>query len=204
MAFNNNWISAAPLYKRAEEEFRKEGHAGKALYAEASQIPAIMGSQPLPALITRANYLLKESAANKPDVRLRILSVKGMLELEYDAGLAKQTWAQVEDLANSARDYRLASRASGEQGILAFLLGNVDEASRRVKRAYVTAKILRDRPAEVRYASLIGRGIVEFGRYQESLNYLDSAISIAESRPEMAKPMIAYESKAEALIGLKR
>ena len=204
MAFNNNWISAAPLYQRAEEASLREGHAGAALYAQASQIPAIMGSRPLPALIAGANQLLNKPAANDPYVRLRILTVKGMLELEYDAGLAKQTWAQVEDLANRGRDYRLASRASGEQGILAFLLGNVDEASRRVKRAYLTAKILRDRPAEVRYASLIGRGIVEFGRYQESLNYLDSAISIAESHPEIAKPMIAYESKAEAFIGLKR
>ena len=72
-----------------------------------------------------------------------------------------------------------------------------------MKRAYFAAKLMMDRPAEVRYASLIGRGIVEFGRYQESLRYLDHAIDLAESHSDIAKPMIAYEAKAEALIGLK-
>lgn len=167
-------------------------------------MPAKMESHPLPLLIAEVNDMLKKPEADRPEVRLRILTVKGMLELEYDAGIAEKTWAQVEQLARKQGQYRLASRASGEQGILAFLLGDVAEATRRVKRAYMMSKVLRDPAAEVRYASLIGRGIVEFGRYQESLTMLDRAISLAESHPEIAKPMIAYEAKADASIGLKR
>ncbi len=204
MAFNNNWIGAASLYRTAQIKFKARGDLSQALYAEASQIPAIMESRPLPDLIAATNALLRRPGAENPHVRLRILTVKGMLELEYDAGVAKATWAEVEKEATQLGELRLASRASGEQGILAFLLGDVTEATSRVKGAYVKAKVLMDRPAQVRYASLIGRGIVEFGRYQESLNYLDAAISMAETHPEIAKPMIAYEAKASALVGLKR
>ena len=104
-----------------------------------------------------------------PRVHLRILTIRGTLETEYDAALAKATWAEVELEAKYLGEYRLAARASGEQGILAFLLSNIGEATDRVKRAYFSAILWLDRPAEVRYASLVGRGIVELGRYKESL-----------------------------------
>ncbi len=171
---------------------------------KSSQIPAVMQSEPLATLIDRTGAMLRRPGANDPRVHIRILTIKGMLELEYDAALAKTTWSQVEREARSMREYRLASRASGEQGILAFLLGDVAEATSRVKNAYFASILLFDRPARVRYASMIGRGIVEFGRYQESLKYLNEAISITESHPEIARPMVAYEAKVHALIGLKR
>ncbi|HLH09482.1 MAG TPA: hypothetical protein VKW78_19750, partial [Terriglobales bacterium] len=203
-AFNNNWMGAAPLYRNAETKFRAKGDVSRALYSEASQIPARMESSPLPDLITQASALLSRPGAADPHTRLRILTVKGMLELEYDAALAKPTWAEVEHLAHSLGEWRLAHRASGEEGILAFLLGNMAEAESRVKGAYGWAFALRDRPAQVRYAELIGRGLVEVGRYQESFKWLDRAIHSADSHPEIAKPMIAYEAKASALVGLKR
>src|SRR3954447_21991500 len=127
-----------------------------------------------------------------------------MLEREYDAGLARGTWREVEQLANQRHEIRLASRASGEQGILAFLLGDLAEASHRVKKAYITAKLLRDPAAQVRYAELIGRGIVELGRYQESLRWSDEAINLARSHPDIALPTIAFDAKVQALAGLGR
>jgi CHAT domain-containing protein len=204
MAFNNNWMGAAPLYKTAQTGFLRRGDTDHALYAEVSQIPATMESRPLGALIGQTNAMLHRPGANDPRVHLRILTVKGILELEYDAALAKATWSEVEREAKALGEYRLASRANGEQGILAFLLGNVGEASSRVKSAYLKAKILLDQPAQVRYASLIGRGILELGRYKESLSYLDKAISLADAHPEIARPMIAYAAKVDALVGLKR
>jgi CHAT domain-containing protein len=203
MAVNNNWMGAAPLYRTAEARFRARKDSARALYAEVSQVPATMESRPLPDLIADVKQLLRQPGANQPYTHLRILTVEGMLEREYDAAQAKTTWAEVETQANRLGEHRLAARASGEQGILAFLLGDVAEASRRVKRAYLVAKVLMDRPAEVRYASLIGRGLVEFGRYQESLKYLNGAIDTAAAHPEVAKPMIAYEAKTSALVGLK-
>ncbi len=204
MAFNNAWIPAAPLYKMAQNGFRARGDITRALYAEVSQIPAVMESRPLADLIGQTNAMLHRPGASNPRVHLRILTIKGMLELEYDAALAKDTWAEVEREADALGEHRLASRANGEQGILAFLLGNIGEATDRVKSAYLKAKLFLDRPAQVRYASLIGRGILELGRYKECLSYLDKAISIADSHPEIARPMIAYEAKVDALVGLKQ
>jgi CHAT domain-containing protein len=204
MAFNNNWMGAAPVYRQAEGKFRAKNDATHALYAHVSQIPAQMESRPLPELIAEAGALLNNPGASDPETRLRILTVKGMLELEYDSALAKGTWHEVEIQAKRLGQWRLASRASGEQGILAFLLGNISEAKDRVKGAYLRAKFLRDQPAEVRYAELIGRGLVEMHQYKQSFRYLDRAISLADSHAEIAKPMIAYEAKATALTGLKR
>jgi tetratricopeptide (TPR) repeat protein len=202
LAFNNNWMGAAPLYRQADSVFRARKDRARALYAEVSQVPSIMESRPLPDLIAETKLLLQQPGADEPHTHLRILTVEGMLELEYDAAQAKTTWAEIETEANRLGEHRLAARASGEQGILAFLLGDVAEASQRVKKAYLMAKVLMDRPAEVRYASLIGRGLVEFGRYQESLKYLNGAIDTAAAHPEIAKPMIAYEAKTSALVGL--
>lgn len=204
MAFNNNWMGAAPLYKTAQTGFLARRDTDHVLYAEVSQIPAVMESRPLGDLIGQTNAMLHRPGATDPHVHLRILTVKGILELEYDAAIAKATWSEVEREAEALGEYRLASRANGEQGILAFLLGNIGEASSRVKSAYLKAKILLDRPAQVRYASLIGRGILELGRYKESLSYLDKAISLADAHPEIARPMIAYAAKVDALVGLKR
>lgn len=204
MAFNNNWMGAAPLYRRAEFGFRARKDSARSLYAEVSQVPATMESRPLPDLIAETKLLLNQPGAEEPHTHLRILTVEGMLQLEYDAAQAKETWAEVEIEANRLGEHRLAARASGEQGILAFLLGDVAEASQRVKKAYLVAKVLLDRPAEVRYASLIGRGLVEFGRYQESLKYLSGAIDTAAAHPEIAKPLIAYEAKTNALVGLRK
>ena len=37
MAFNNNWIGAAPVYKTAQNSFAARGDIKHALYAEVSQ-----------------------------------------------------------------------------------------------------------------------------------------------------------------------
>ncbi len=48
--------------------------------------------------------------------------MKAKCEQEYDATISKRTFAEVEQLALDQRMFYLASRASGEQGILAFTL----------------------------------------------------------------------------------
>lgn len=205
MAWVNNWVGASLLFAKAEEIFRKRGDEKHALYAEVSEIPAQMESEgSLALLIARVNRLLSLPQARDPEVRLRILTIKGILELEYDAAMAKATWNEVEQLANQQHQWRLASRASGEQGILAFMLGNVSEATRRVKKAYGIARLFNDPAAHVRYAELIGKGICSLGRYKESLRWLDEAMSVAASHSGIAQPSVAYEAKIQALAGLGR
>jgi hypothetical protein len=139
-AWNNDWLAADPLYRRAEQMFRTKGDEGHALYANVSQFPPKMETHDLDGLIAELRADLNSPAASAPEVRLRVLEMKARCEEEYDAAIASKTFGQVEALALTQHQLYLASRASGEIGILAFTLGNLKEATGRVKQAYIVAK----------------------------------------------------------------
>ena len=126
-----------------------------------------------------------------------------MLEVNYDSGMARQTWSDVEALAIRQHHYLLATRAVGEQGIAAFLLGDIATAKKDVVKAWTVAKAL-DPGAHIRYASMYGVGLVEMHKYQEALGPLDEAIKVASKTSGAAYPTIAITGKIEALSGLGR
>ncbi|MGA7524248.1 MAG: hypothetical protein WBW84_17485, partial [Acidobacteriaceae bacterium] len=127
-----------------------------------------------------------------------------MIENNYDASLARETWRQVAVHARDRGHLLLASRALGEEGISAFLLGDTATAKKEVLTAWGVAKVAHDIPAQVRYASLYGAGLVEMHRYQQGLKPLNEAIAIARSHPAVAYPAVAISSKIDALRGLHR
>jgi len=98
----------------------------------------------------------------------------------------------------------LASRAEGEQGIAAFILGDTDTAKKQVVKAWVLSKLERDPAATVRYASVFGAGLVQLHRFKEALTPLDQAIKTATSDASIAYPTIAIYAKIDALTGLKK
>ncbi len=199
LGWNNNWLGALPLYVRAEQMFRSKGDRGHALYAHVSQFAVKMENSDLSQLIAELRDDLVLPEASQPDVRLRVLEMKAKCEQEYDAGIAKETFAEVEKLAFRQHKLYLASRASGEQGILAFTLGDIAEATSRVRRAYGVAKYLGDPAAHVRYAEMIGMGIVNMGRPEQAMKFLDEAIATQKAHPEIARPTIAYNAKIDGL-----
>ena len=77
-------------------------------------------STSVPAQIALLRHDLALPEAQDPETRLRILTILGMLEVNYDSGMARKTWTEVEALALRQHHYLLASRAIGEQGIAAF------------------------------------------------------------------------------------
>jgi len=202
MAWLNNWIGAAPLYHRAEIQFQQRHRLSKALYARVSEMPAHSeSSTTIPQQIAVLNHDLTLPAAQDPKTRLRILTILGMLEVNYDAGMARQTWAEVEKLALHRHHYLLATRAIGEQGIAAFLLGDIATAKMDVLKAWMIAKI-DDPAAHIRYASMYGTGLVAVGKYQEALGPLNEAIKVSRKTRGVAYPTIAITAKIEALSGL--
>jgi CHAT domain-containing protein len=139
------------------------------------------------------------------ETRLRILVVRGMFETNYDAATGRNTWRMVEDLARRRHLYLLASRAIGEQGIAAALLGDISTAKKQVLKAWGVAKTFRDPAGIVRYASIYGEGLVEIvHKYKEALEPLNEAIRLAKSTPGLPYPNMAVTSKVEALTGLGR
>ena len=95
----------------------------------------------LPSQIATLRHDLTLPGAHDPETRLHILTILGMLEVNYDSGLARDTWAQVETLAMRQHHFLLASRAIGEQGIAAFLLGDIATAKKDVVKAWTVAKV---------------------------------------------------------------
>ena len=202
LSWLNAWIQAEPLYRQAEIEFRQRGNLSRALYAQVSQIPAESeSSTTIPSQIASLRHDLELPEARDSETRLRILTILGMLETNYDAGMARDTWSKVEKLALSRHHYLLASRAIGEQGIAAFLLGDIATAKKDVLRAWLVAKAA-DPAAHIRYASMYGAGLVELRRYREALGPLNEAIKVAGRTPDVAYPTIAITAKIEALSGL--
>jgi tetratricopeptide (TPR) repeat protein len=202
LSWLNAWVQAEPLYRQAELKFRAEGNLPRTLYARVSQIPAESeSSTTIPDQIAGLRLDLELPEARDPETRLRILTILGMLETNYDAGMARDTWSEVEKLALRRRHYLLASRASGEQGIAAFLLGDMTTAKKDVLRAWLVAKVA-DPAAHIRYASMYGAGLVEIHKYKEALGPLNEAIRVAQKTPEVAYPTIAITSKIDALSGL--
>ena len=202
MSWLNSWIAAAPLYHQAELQFLQEHNLSQALYARVSQMPAQSESSttiPSQIAVLRHDLILPE--AQDPETRLRILTILGMLEVNYDSGMARQTWTEVESLAIRQHHYLLASRAIGEQGIAAFLLGDIGTAKKDVVKAWTIAKVA-DPAAQIRYASMYGVGLVELHKYKEALGPLNEAIKIAAKTHGAAYPTIATTAKIEALSGI--
>jgi len=202
MSWLNSWIEAEPLYRQAEQEFTQRHQLSKALYARVSQMPAHSeSSTSLPSQIGLLRADLDLPEARDPETRLRILTILGMFEVNYDSGMARKTWMEVEALANRRHHYLLAARAMGEQGVAAFLLGDIATAKKNVVKAWTIAKVA-DPGAHIRYASLYGEGLVELHKYQEALGPLDEAIKVAGKTRGAAYPTIAVNAKIDALSGL--
>jgi hypothetical protein len=117
---NDNWIKAEPLFRHAEILFAHQHRESKALYAHVSQIPPNSEFSSLTDTIFQLTNDLARPEAADPETHLRILTIRGMLETDYDAASARSTWAQVAELARrrGRRGHlQLALRATGEQGI---------------------------------------------------------------------------------------
>ena len=202
MSWLNSWIAAEPFYRQAELQFTQRHQLSEALYARVSEMPAYSeSSTTIPSQIVLLRHDLDLPEAQDPETRLRILTILGMLEVNYDSGMARQTWEEVEVLAIHQHHYLLASRAIGEQGIAAFLLGDIATAKKDVVKAWMVAKVA-DPGAHIRYASMYGTGLVELQKYKEALGPLNEAIKVAGKTRGAAYPTIAITAKIEALSGL--
>ena len=203
LAWGNRWADALPLYQKAERLYTSQHELSKALYARVSQIPT-NESVSIPATLWALTQDLARPEAADPETRLRILTIRGMFETNYNASEARSTWRDVAALAMKLHHYELATRAIGEQGIAAFILGDTESAKAQVIRAWELSKVENDPAATVRYASVFGAGLVQLHRFKEALLPLNQAIKIAEGNPALAYPTIAVYAKIDALAGLQQ
>ena len=183
-AWLNNWIDAAPLYREAEALCIQRNDQSCALYSHVSQIPANSETASIASQIAQLSADLTLPAARDYRTRLRILGVRGMLEVNYDAAMTSATYSEIETMALRRGHFLIAARARGEQGIADFLTGNIATAKKKVVYAWTVSKLFHDRAAQIRYASMYAEGLAQIGRYQEAQRAVEEAIRTAHDTPE--------------------
>ena len=104
LSWNSRWGEAKPFYEKAAFLFAAQHRPRKALYATVSEIPADE-SKSLPGTIWQLTQLLTKPDAQDPETRLRILTIRGMLEINYDASEAQANWEEVGSRALKLRHF---------------------------------------------------------------------------------------------------
>jgi CHAT domain-containing protein/tetratricopeptide (TPR) repeat protein len=200
-----NWTRAEPLFAKAEGLFAARGDRRNEMYARISklrgQLPRMTNAEVSQIL---ADLLSDPLVKNDQRLRLRCLVVKGDTDLDMDDGLAERDWTEALTLAKALGDKAWESRATGELGIIAFLHGDSAGALIKVSGALRAAQATGDAGAELRYLTLLGNGITEFGQPEQALGMFDRALAVAQREKDLHEPMLTYAGKAAALVALGR
>ncbi len=205
LAWLHNWVRARPLYAQAESLFAQAGDARNALYCKVSRLRADVQSASFTEV---ADYLGKELenplVQNDPELKLRLLVVKGNIDLEIAPPESRRDWEEALSIAEKLGKKQWTARAGGELAILSFLEGDTTKARDMMTKAVLLAMFYGDVAAQIRYYTIIGQGFVEMGRAKEGLEYLDRALEVAAEHPEVTFPMLAHTGRATALVRLSR
>lgn len=200
-----NWSAATPLFARAETIAREAGDARNALYAKFGRLRGEMQIRPLPDVSAELARDLEGGLAKSDRwLRLRGLTTKGDVDLEWDVPAARETWQQVLQLATELKHDGWMNRANGDLGMIAFLQGDSRQAGAMVGQSLQTAARLGDVGGQLRYLSAIGAGLLLAGDARTSLGYIEKALGLAEQNPETGFPYPAQSTKILALLALQR
>ena len=160
LAWLTNWNDALPIYTEVEQAATRTGNRRDAMYAKFGRLRGQMQILPLPDISEQIATDLETPLA-KQDRRLRLrgLTVKGDIDLEWDVLAAERDWREARQIARELRDTGWENRANGELGMVAFLRGNTGEATKLVRQAYRTAEKTGDIGGQLRYMGTIAEGL---------------------------------------------
>lgn len=200
-----NWYDAHPYFAEAERMFLARGDERNALFARVSRLRGEMQIVPFPDLIDAIDNILATTVAREdPALRLRCLIVRGDINLEIDAVAAKDDWQAALAAAKQIGDRKWESRATGELGMIAFLLGDTSAARLQVGQALKTALVSGDIGAQIRYYAAIATGFQLSREYEQAIRYFDLALNVASKNEETGFQYISYWGKAKSLMALER
>jgi CHAT domain-containing protein len=201
----NNGPRAAPLYAKAESLFASRGDARNELYAKIGRLRSEAETMSFVELSRFLNDQLQNPIMrNDPRLRVWCLAAKGYTDIEIDYRAEKQDWSEAQQIATSLGDNRLATRASGELGVIAFLEGNSGRAAKLLGGALVSTMANGDEGGQIRFLEMLGICLVVVNRTSDALMFFERAIKIAEADEDSGLPFMGYEGKAQALVALGR
>jgi CHAT domain-containing protein/tetratricopeptide (TPR) repeat protein len=204
-AWLTDWYTALPLYANAEKAAAVVGDQRNVTYARFGRLRGQMQTLSLVDLSeSLAGDLESPIAQADPSLRLRGLTVKGDVDLEWNAEAAEADWSQVRELAKQLGEAGWENRATGELGMIAFMHGNTGEAGKMVQAALQTAVQSGDIGGQLRYTSAIANGLLQAGYPQLALTYVERALTLANQHPETGFPYVAYSTKVLTLLRLNQ
>ena len=115
LAWLTNWYDALPIYSEVEQAATKAGNRRDAMYAKFGRLRGQMQVLPLPDISEQiAADLATPLAKQDRRLRLRGLTVKGDIDLEWDVLAAERDWREVRQLARdlATRVGRIAPTAN--------------------------------------------------------------------------------------------
>lgn len=205
LAWLKAWVRAEPMFAEAERQFALRGDRRNELYA---RIGKLRGQLPrLPALVVSqrlSEYLEDPIVQTDFALRLRCLVVKGETDEDIDPALAEQAWKEALELAQRMGEPAWANRARGELGIVAALQGDINAGIVGMMGAVRVAESNGDIPSQVRWQTIFGRGLVEFGKPDQALALYDKALAAASKVPELQPAVMTLVAKGAALSKLGR
>ena len=205
LAWLTDWYGALPIYTAAEKAAATAGNRRDAMYAKFGRLRGQMQTRSLGALSEDiATDLETPIATGDLKLRLRGLTVKGDIDLEWDVEAAQQDWEQVREVARKLGDKGWENRATGELALVAFLKGNTGEATTLVQTALQAATQSGDVGGQLRYMGAIANGLLLAGYPPMAMGYVDRALALAAAHPETGFPFVVYSTKVLSLLALNQ
>jgi CHAT domain-containing protein/tetratricopeptide (TPR) repeat protein len=201
LAWLTDWYTALPIYADVERVATGSRNRRDAMYAKFGRLRGQMQTLPLSDLSEQIAVDL-ESPLAKADAKLRLrgLTVKGDIDLEWDVQAAQRDWQEARQIARELGHKGWENRANGELGIIAFLKGNTGEATTLVQQALQVATKSGDVGGQLRYMGTIANGLVLAGYAPLAMGYVDRALKFANEHPEAGFPFVVYSTKVLTLL----
>jgi CHAT domain-containing protein len=196
-----NSLKARPLFAEAEKEFHSRGDAKKELYAKFGRLHRDVESGSYSAVSEELERDLGNPIVqNDPALKIRALSVKGIVDLNLNTAAALDDFTQIKALATSIGDRKWENRASGELGIIAGVNGDVGSAAVALLKAISTAGALKDVAGQISFATWLANGMTVHGMADRAIPLLDNALSLVSKEPDAGFPVQLYIAKIRALV----
>src|SRR6266849_3994036 len=211
LAWLKNWQAAEPFFEKAEALFRERGDKRNELYARISRM---RGQLPSRGLFETSTYLASvlDDPLTKDDahLRLRCLTVKGDVDLDFDTALAARDWTEVLSIAKHLEDAVMAD-AGKAQALAALgrtseakkLLENVLEISRkRAALGYESEALLELAKLEERTGQ-DSQAIDHFRQAVAAATKVDGHNLVSEADLELSKVLAKEKRYGEAELAAK-
>lgn len=204
LAYVGNWQKARPYFARATDLFATRGDVRNELYCRISCVEADVehGSY------TAASHYLGQQLRNPvvqtdPRLKLRCLTIKGIVDLNTNTSAAEADWTEALRLAEELHDPIWAERATGWLGIVDFVNGKNAQATRRVLKAIAEARWRGDIDGEATFLTYLADGLVAINRPSQALTCLNQALKVEQSNPDAPVPYRTVIAKIDALEALR-